>query len=473
MDASPLTAPGRLTPAGPLPGARQAGQLTLALLLVLISAACGLILSANPLPWSLVLAACLGLGLVLALAVTRYETAVALGVLLLGVVHIEPAPPDAIFAIVMAVALVTGRFRIDRAPLSILALCGFYILLNVASAVEAVDPARAGLYLGITLYLTVFAVWFTGYLDSVRRARGVVVAYLGGAVLWAAVSSLALFLSLPGAELFVVEGQRAKALFEDPNVYGPFLVPIALILMEEILSPRLLRMRISTKVLLLLVLLIGLFASFSRGAWINFVLATMTMLAVLVMRRGGSRRAVGLVVVLVLAAVAIGGVLAVTGSLEFLEERAKLQTYDSERFAAQRRGIEFGEQNVLGIGPGQFEVRAPVPSHNLYVRALSEQGFFGLLAVLAIILATLIFALRNAVLGRDTYGIGSAALLGAWVGIVIESFVIDSNHWRHLFLVAALIWVGTRRTGESASPAAGGRGRARRDAGGPSPTPIA
>ncbi len=63
--------------------------------------------------------------------------------------------------------------------------------------------------------------------------------------------------------------------------------------------------------------------------------------------------------------------------------------------------------------------------------------------VLALVLTTLVLALRNAVLGRDSYGIGSAALLGAWVGILVESFVIDSNHWRHLWLVAALIWVGT------------------------------
>jgi O-antigen ligase len=267
-------------------------------------------------------------------------------------------------------------------------------------------------------------------------------------VIAAAVSSLALFLPIPAADLLTVEGLRAKALFEDPNVYGPFLIPIALILIEEILTPRLLRMRTSTKLVLLLVLLVGLLLSYSRGAWVNFVVAAMTMLGVLAMRRGGARRAVGVLVVLVLGAVAVGGVLAVSGSLEFLEERARLQTYDSERFAAQRQGIAFGEQNLLGIGPGQFEVRATVVSHNLYVRALSEQGFLGLFAALAIVLTTLVMALRNAVLGRDTYGVGSAALLGAWVGIAIESFVIDSNHWRHLWLVAALIWAGTRRSDE-------------------------
>jgi hypothetical protein len=51
----------------------------------------------------------------------------------------------------------------------------------------------------------------------------------------------------------------------------------------------------------------------------------------------------------------------------------------------------------------------------------------------------------NAAAGRDTYGIGSAALLAAWCGLVVNSFVIDTLHWRHLWIVAALIWAGWAR----------------------------
>jgi hypothetical protein len=56
---------------------------------------------------------------------------------------------------------------------------------------------------------------------------------------------------------------------------------------------------------------------------------------------------------------------------------------------------------------------------------------------------TLLLATQNALRGRSTYGIGSAALLGAWAGILINSAVIDTAHWRHLWIVAALIWVGS------------------------------
>ena len=34
---------------------------------------------------------------------------------------------------------------------------------------------------------------------------------------------------------------RVQALFKDPNVFGPFLVPVALVVLEEMLTPRLLR----------------------------------------------------------------------------------------------------------------------------------------------------------------------------------------------------------------------------------------
>jgi O-antigen ligase len=86
-----------------------------------------------------------------------------------------------------------------------------------------------------------------------------------------------------------------------------------------------------------------------------------------------------------------------------------------------------------------------VSTHSMYVRVLAEQGVLGLFTVLALVLFTLVLASRNAVLGRDTYGIGSAALLGIWVGVVFNSFVVDTLHWRHLWVVAAMIWAGAMR----------------------------
>ena len=85
----------------------------------------------------------------------------------------------------------------------------------------------------------------------------------------------------------------------------------------------------------------------------------------------------------------------------------------------------------------------------MYARALAEEGFPGLVALLVLLLATLAWAGRNAVLGRDTYGIGSAALLGAWCGILANGAFVDTLHWRHLWVVAALIWAAASRPSRS------------------------
>jgi len=423
---------------------RGALALTVAVGLLLGSSALAFVLASHPPTWPMAIGASLGLALMLALAIARYDAAVGLGLLLIGVVQVEPAPPDAVFGIVIAVALVTGRFRLDGAPLSMVALVGALLAINALSIIDAADPTRAVFFFAITAYLAIFAIWFAGYLDSERRARLTVRMYLAGAIAAAILGSASLFFAFPGSELMNNGGLRAKALFEDPNVYAPFLIPIMLILIDELMAPKLLRSGKAIKLGLLFILALGLFFSYSRGAYLNFVLGVVVMLGITALRRGGSRRAITLLIVMAIGGVAVFGLASATGSLEFLQQRAQEQSYDVERFAAQRRGIDYGMTYPLGIGPGQFEVIAPHPSHNLYIRVFSEQGALGLAAILTLVLGTLVFALRNALLGRDTYGISSAALLGAWTGMVVESAVIDTLHWRHLWLVAALIWAGAR-----------------------------
>jgi O-antigen ligase len=410
--------------------------------LVLLFVAVGVVLGRSPLPVPIVLAFGVGLLGTLALALSRYDAAVALGVLLLAVVRIEPAPADLVFAVIIALAFVTGRLFLERVPLSVSALVAGFLALNLLAATFASDGARAVAYFAITLYLGVFALWFAAYVCSVRRARLILLAYLAGAALSAAVACLALIAPFPGASAFV-DGPRAQGLFKDPNVFGPFLVPAVLILMEETVAPRLLRFRLSTKLLLLSVLTVGVVFSFSRAAWLNLAVGMLVLLIVLALRRGGGRRAMSMLVVALVAGAALFGVVAATSSASFLTERAGLQDYDVQRFGTQATGLEIAASHPLGIGPGQFEAVSELSAHSTYVRALAEEGVLGALLVFALMLLTLGFAARNVALGVDTYGIGSAALLAAWCGLLVNSSFVDTLHWRHLWLVAALIWAGT------------------------------
>jgi len=411
-------------------------------------------LSQRPLPLGLVTlggAALLG---TIALALARYDAAVGLGVALLGVVVADPAPSDLVFVVVIAVAAATGRFALDRVPRTVVVAIVVFAALNLASSVEVIDPARAAAFFSITLYLCVFALWLTDYVVSSRRAAVVARAYVFAAVSSALLGSLALLVAYPGGRVFLEDG-RVRAFFQDPNVFGPFLVPAALILIEELLSPRVLRAGRLVNAICLVALTLGVLFSFSRGAWLNLALGATVMFVLLALRRGGARRALAFLGVGLCVAVLVGGAVAVSGSAGFLAERARPQSYDAERFGAQAVGIEAAEQYPLGAGPGQFEQIAPISAHSTYVRVLAEQGLVGLVTLGALLLFTLGAALRNALLGRDTYGIGSAALLGAWCGILANSFFVDTLHWRHLWLVAALIWAGSmrRRTAGRATPA--------------------
>ena len=119
-----------------------------------------------------------------------------------------------------------------------------------------------------------------------------------------------------------------------------------------------------------------------------------------------------------------------------------MQNYDTAallRPADRRAGSRPSTRSASA--PASSSSDQPVSAHSIYVRVLAEQGVLGLVALVALLAGTLALAVGNAVAGRDAYGVGSAALLGAWCGLLANSAFVDTLHWRHLWLVAALIWV--------------------------------
>lgn len=402
--------------------------------------------SDRPPPLTLGVAAGVALVTVLAVALASYDAVALLGTVLLGVVFFEPAPPDAVFLVGMAVAAVTGRFALRRVPLSIGLLLGTFLVLNLLAAIYAVDAVRAARFFLITLYLAIFSVWLTGYVDSPKRARLLVRGILFAALTSSVIGSVAVFTHTG----FLLKAGRAKALFKDSNVLAPFLVFAALIVIDELIEPRLLRARRSTKIAIFLVLSIGILLAYSRAAWLNVVVGMFTLLLVYVLRRGGGGGATRLLAVILTALAVAVGTIAVTNSYAFLRERAHAhQSYDTQRFAGQAAGIRLAGAYPLGIGPGQFEKTVGIAAHSTYVRALAEEGILGLVVVLALMGVTLLMAGQNVILGSNTYGIGSAPLLATWCGILVNSAFVDTVHWRHFWVVAALIWISAMRRPES------------------------
>src|SRR5215211_7383467 len=245
---------------------RVVGVVGVATVVVLLLLAIGVGLGRQPLPLPVVLGFGVGLLGTLALAVARYDAAVALGVLLLAAVRIEPAPSDLVFGVLIAVAFAAWRFDLQRVPLSVA------LLVSVSLAL---------------------------------------VAYLAATVISAALACLALVTPFPGSGAFV-SGPRAQGLFKDPNVFGPFLVPAALVLMEELVAPRLLRLRFLPKLALLSIVTLGVLFSFSRAAWLNLAVGVVVLFAVLALRRGGGRQTVTLFVGTLFAGGALWAAVAAT-----------------------------------------------------------------------------------------------------------------------------------------------------------------
>ena len=160
-------------------------------------------------------------------------------------------------------------------------------------------------------------------------------------------------------------------------------------MLHELLEPRLLRIGRTLKLAALGILVLGVTVSYSRAAWLNLGVAVIVMLAVMPLRRGGTRRAGALLLTLVAVLGAAAATVTLTGSSSFFEQRAHLQTYDSQRFGAQRSGIEIAETHPIGVGPGQFEYVAPISAHSTYVRALAEEGVLGALALVSLLIGTL------------------------------------------------------------------------------------
>jgi O-antigen ligase len=426
------------------PGPRRAAILFATAVALLLAAGLAVFLATHQPTLTVAIAAGVGLVTVVVVALVNHDAAAALGFALLGIVFIEPAPTDLVFLVVISVALVTGRFSFRRVPPAAVGIIGVFLALSLLSAVEVVDAERATTFFATTVYMAVLGLWMTGWVCDGRRAKLAVGGYLFAAVAASALGLLALFVAIPERERIFAEG-RIVALFKDPNVFGPFVIPAALILLEEILTPRLFRMRRLFKGALLLILALGVLFSYSRGAWANLAVGVAVLLTVLAVRRRGFRKVVPALSLVLVAAVLVAGTVMVSGSGDFLFERAQVQSYDADRLGGWVAGLEPAQRYPFGVGPGQFEQVASISAHSLYIRVFTEQGLLGLIAIAALLLFTLTAALGNAFAGRSTYGIGSAALAGAWCGLIVNSFVIDTLHWRHLWLVAALIWAAWAR----------------------------
>jgi O-Antigen ligase len=276
-------------------------------------------------------------------------------------------------------------------------------------------------------------------LDMLRR--GLVV----GAMI-ASISGVAGYFHLvPGGYDLLTLYDRARGTFKDPNVLGAFLILPALFSLQSVVSDRLgkaFRNAIAFAIMSLAILL-----AFSRAAWGGLIITSAFMLALMVLtsRSQAQRsRIIVMAVVAVLVAVALVAVLLSFDSIaEMFKQRASFdQSYDEGRFGRFGRHI-LGAQMALdlpfGIGPLQFHNYFPEDTHNSYLNAFMSGGWISGVCYPALVFVTVVTGFRY-VFVRVPWQRIYLAIFSAFLGTVGESFIIDTDHWRHFWMMLGAMW---------------------------------
>jgi hypothetical protein len=249
---------------------------------------------------------------------------------------------------------------------------------------------------------------------------------------------------IPGADLFTRYG-RAKALFNDPNVFGPFLILPAMYLLQRVLLGD--RRRAMIAAALFMVIAVGVFASFSRAAWGHFAISALIVFAANFFFIALAKEKVRMLLIamagLMVMVVGIVGLLSIPQVSRLFEIRASAQTYDegeTGRFGRQAFAFELALSRPLGIGPNEFnQMRVSELPHNSYVNFLLVYGWGGGFVFAVLVLTTIWRGVRF-VIRPGPNRLLLIPLVAVFIPLAGEAAIIDMDHWRHLFLVAGLIW---------------------------------
>ncbi|VIO75323.1 hypothetical protein CI1B_58250 [Bradyrhizobium ivorense] len=363
-----------------------------------------------------------------------------------AIVFIEPSPYELVTLTASLLFFATGlRMRLVFMPL-LFAL----IVLNVGYSIGAVpflDKPEVVTWVFTSWYMAVTVIFFAMVMSEDTEAR--LDMLRRGLLVGAMIASLAgiagYFRLVPGGYDLLTLYDRARGTFKDPNVLGAFLVLPALFALQSVVSDRFgkaFRNAIAFGIISLAVLL-----SFSRAAWGGLVLTSVFMLALMVLtsRSQAQRsRIIVMTLVAVILAVALVAVLLSIGTVaDMFKQRASFdQSYDEGRFGRFGRhilGAQMALEMPFGIGPLQFHTYFPEDTHNSFLNAFMSGGWISGVCYPALVFVSVIVGFRY-VFMRVPWQRSYLAVFSAFLGTVAESFIIDTDHWRHFWMILGTMW---------------------------------
>lgn len=368
----------------------------------------------------------------------------------------EPAPYELIALLLIVFFLVIGMpVRRELAPMIFLLL--IYTAFGFPAATQAREPGEALFYVTVSAFLVLTSIFFAAYVanNPIENTARIRTAYIASGLLAAATGIVGYLGLVPGAEVFTLFG-RAKGTFQDPNVLGPFLILPTLCLLLTVLTGR--AGQVMTRLPLLMFLLIAVFFTFSRGAWVHLIVSAGLMVGLHFLLASDPRQrfrilimagiALGLTAALLLAALSVESI-----SNLFRERAVILQTYDDDyggRFSRQARGFELMLERPLGLGALEFGKVFFEDPHNVYLKAFSVSGWIGGAAYLALVALTLVRGTAFAFTSPRLRMI-FLPFFAAFAGLALLGLLIDTDRWRHFHLLLGVLW-GIMAAGRAAVP---------------------
>ncbi|WP_029586217.1 O-antigen ligase [Bradyrhizobium sp. URHD0069] len=363
-----------------------------------------------------------------------------------AIVFIEPSPYELLTLSASIIFFATGlRLRLVFMPLLLL-----LFLINIGysiSATSLMDKPEVVNWVATSWYMAVTVIFFAmvisedtaARLDMLRR--GLIV----GALI-ASIAGIAGYFNLvPGGRDLLTLYERARGTFKDPNVLGAFLILPALFVLQSVVSDGVGKSFRST--IALGIMAIAILLAFSRAAWGGLAIASAFMLALMVLTSQSYAQRSRIIVTAVVAAIIVVMLIAVLLSFDSISEmfrqRASLdQSYDEGRFGRFGRhilGAEMALDLPFGIGPLQFSRYFPEDTHNSYLNAFMSGGWIAGVCYPALVFVTVIIGFRY-VFVRVPWQRAYLAIFAAFLATVGESFIIDTDHWRHFWMMLGAMW---------------------------------
>ncbi|HEX2841487.1 O-antigen ligase family protein [Hyphomicrobium sp.] len=365
-----------------------------------------------------------------------------------SIVFSEPAVADILMAAVIVGVPLLGVTRFGHMSLFNLVAWLIFVSFGLAGCSMSTNFGTALTHQVVTLFLALGAFVLAGYVtaDPEPRFRLIMTFYVVGCLIATAAAFVGYFQIIPSTyDLFTNYG-RARGTFKDPNVLGAALAPAIVYVAWVTLRSPPRKALIAAAVALPLCL--ALLLTFSRGAWASaaFSLLIAGWLALVTTRRAEDFRR--LVVVAALGTVALvatlGAALETDAIGDLFEQRASLdQSYDEGpdgRFGGQAKAVRYILDNPFGVGTHTFrDSLHPEEAHNVYLSQFLNAGWIGGTFYLISVFGTLaagVYAIRARTALQGPLIVATAS----FAGLVFEGFVIDTDHWRHFFVLMALIW---------------------------------